>query len=111
MAKESVEEVDHNQPAAKAGVAARRLAMDALIRIDTGGAYANILLPDMLSKSGLSDEDRRFVTQLVYGTTRMKRACDHLAKRFLLGPADDQVTAALRMGTFQLVYLLSLIHI
>ena len=59
----------------------------------------------MLSKSGLSDEDRRFVTQLVYGTTRMKRACDHLAKRFLLGPADDQVTAALRMGTFQLVYL------
>lgn len=90
---------------AKAGQASRRLAIDAMIRIETGGAYANIVLPDMLAKSGLSDEDRRFVTQLVYGTTRMKRACDHLAQRFLLGPADDQVTAALRIGTFQLVYL------
>ena len=76
-----------------------------MIRIEKGGAFANIMLPDMLAKSDLSDEDRRFVTQLVYGTTRMKRACDHLAQRFLLGPADDQVTAALRIGTFQLVYL------
>jgi 16S rRNA (cytosine967-C5)-methyltransferase len=89
----------------KAGHATRRLAIDAMIRIEKGGAFANIMLPDMLAKSDLSDEDRRFVTQLVYGTTRMKRACDHLAQRFLLGPADDQVTAALRIGTFQLVYL------
>lgn len=81
------------------------MAMDAMVRIESGGAYANLILPDMLAKSDLSDPDRRFVTQLVYGTTRMKRACDHLVDRFLLGPADEQVRAALRIGTFQLVFL------
>lgn len=89
----------------KAGEESRRLAIAAMIRIETGGAYANILLPEMLAKSELVDEDRRFVTQLVYGATRMKRACDHLADRFLLGPADEQVRAALRIGVFQLVFL------
>ncbi|MGI9597689.1 MAG: transcription antitermination factor NusB [Acidimicrobiales bacterium] len=90
---------------ARAGVDSRRLAVDALIRIETGGAYANIVLPDMLAKSSLADEDRRFVTQLVYGTTRMKRACDHLVDRYLLGPADEQIRAALRLGAFQLAFL------
>ncbi len=89
----------------KAGVESRKLAIDAMVRIEKGGAYANIVLPDMLAKSSLADEDRRFVTQLVYGATRMKRACDHLVDRFLLGPADDQVRAALRIGAFQLVFL------
>ncbi len=76
-----------------------------MVRIESGGAFANLVLPDMLTKSELSDPDRRFVTQLVYGTTRMKRACDHLVDRFLLGPADEQVRAALRIGAFQLVFL------
>ncbi len=55
---------------------ARRVALDALRRIEDGGAYANLVLGPMLATSGLSDMDRRFVTELVYGTTRMRRACD-----------------------------------
>ncbi|MEM9654136.1 MAG: transcription antitermination factor NusB [Actinomycetota bacterium] len=89
----------------KAGVESRRLAIAAMMRIESGGAYANLLLPDLLAKSTLRAEDRRFVTQLVYGTTRMKRACDHLVDRFLLTKADDQVRAALRIGAFQLAFL------
>ncbi|MEM7322283.1 MAG: transcription antitermination factor NusB [Actinomycetota bacterium] len=89
----------------KAGVESRRLAIAAMMRIESGGAYANLLLPDLLAKSTLRAEDRRFVTQLVYGTTRMKRACDHLVDRFLLTEADDQVRAALRIGAFQLAFL------
>jgi 16S rRNA (cytosine967-C5)-methyltransferase len=88
-----------------AGAAARRVAIEVMTRVERDRAYANILLPDALARSSLSPEDRRFVTQLVYGTTRMKRACDHLVDRFLLGPADDQVRAALRIGAFQLAYL------
>lgn len=87
------------------GVASRRLAIDAMVRIETGGAYANLLLPPMLEASSLRDDDRRFVTELVYGTTRMKRACDHLVDRFLLGEADDRVRAALRIGAYQLAFL------
>ncbi len=95
----------NGQKRQKAGVASRQLAIDALVRIEKGGAYANLLLPDLLAKSELADEDRRFVTQLVYGTTRMKRACDHLVDRFLLGPADDRVRAALRLGAYQMAFL------
>jgi len=76
-----------------------------MIRIETGGAYANLVLPPMLESSTLGGDDRRFVTELVYGTTRMKRACDHLVDRFLIGPADDRVRAALRIGAYQLAYL------
>jgi 16S rRNA (cytosine967-C5)-methyltransferase len=94
-----------NDTEAKAGLESRQLAIAAMIRIENGGAYANLMLPDMLAKSSLSGEDRRFVTQLVYGTTRMKRSCDHLVDRFLLGDADDQVRAALRIGAFQLAFL------
>jgi 16S rRNA (cytosine967-C5)-methyltransferase len=34
------------------------------------------VLPGLLSASRLDERDRGFVTDLVYGTTRMRRACD-----------------------------------
>ncbi|MEM9614030.1 MAG: transcription antitermination factor NusB [Actinomycetota bacterium] len=90
---------------APAGTASRRLAIDALVRIDDQGAFANLVLPDMLDRSELSDPDRRFVTELVYGTTRMRRACDHLVDRFVLGEVEPRVRAALRVGAYQLALL------
>ena len=89
------------------GVAARQLAVDALVRIDSGGAYANLTLPPMLERSGLSDRDRAFVTELVYGTTRMQRSCDWLVDRFLPDPGRIDATARawLRLGAFQLAFL------
>ncbi|MEO8697118.1 MAG: transcription antitermination factor NusB [Acidimicrobiales bacterium] len=83
----------------------RRLAIDALVRIDNDGAYANIVLPGMLQRSRLDARDRAFVTELVYGTTRMKRACDWLVDRYLLAPVEPVVRAALRLGAYQLVFV------
>lgn len=88
-----------------AGSPSRRLAMDAVKRINEGGAYANLLLPDMLERSDLSSEDRRFVTELVYGSTRMRRACHYLADRFVIGDVDPEVRAALQIGSYQLAFL------
>ena len=90
-----------------AGVAARRLAVDALVRIDEGGAYANLVLPQLLAQSRLDQRDRAFVTELVYGTTRMRRACDWLVDRFLPDPGrlDTSTRAWLRIGAFQLAFL------
>ena len=87
------------------GVASRRLAIEAMIRIDRGGAFANLMVPNLLADSTLPGEDRRFVTNLVYGATRMRRACDHLVDRFLLSEVDHEVRAALRIGCHQLVHL------
>jgi 16S rRNA (cytosine967-C5)-methyltransferase len=91
-------------PANPTGRSARRVALDALRRIEEGGAYANLVLGPMLATSGLSDMDRRFVTELVYGTTRMRRACDSLVDRFVTSPPDDATRSVLRLGAYQLVF-------
>jgi 16S rRNA (cytosine967-C5)-methyltransferase len=85
--------------------ATRRLAIDALVRIERDGAFANLVLPALLDRSSLDGRDRAFVTELVYGATRMRRACDHLVDRFLLSPSVDlPVRAALRVGAYQLAF-------
>ena len=80
------------------------MALDALRRIEADGAYANLVLGPMLATSGLSDMDRRFVTELVYGTTRMRRACDSIVDRFVTSPPDDATRSVLRLGAYQLVF-------
>jgi 16S rRNA (cytosine967-C5)-methyltransferase len=81
---------------------ARRVAFDALRRIESGGAYANSVVPAMLDRSGLADADRRFVTELVYGTTRMRRACDAAVDRFVAAEPDAATRTLLRLGAYQL---------
>jgi 16S rRNA (cytosine967-C5)-methyltransferase len=83
---------------------ARALALDVLERIESGGAYANLVLSAALDRSGLGDADRRFATDLVYGTTRMRRACDFLVDRFLARPVEGRVRTALRLGAYQLAF-------
>ena len=86
------------------GVATRRLALDALVRIETEGAYANLVTNSILGRSDLPDRDRHFVTDLVYGTTRLRRACDHLVDRHRRGSVTPRVGAALRLGAYQLAF-------
>mgnify|MGYP001816484923 FL=1 len=86
------------------GRSARRVALDALRRIEDDGAYANLVLGPMLASSGLGDMDRRFVTELVYGTTRMRRACDSVIDRFVTSPPDDATRSVLRLGAYQLMF-------
>jgi len=80
---------------------ARGVAVAALVRIDQG-AYANLALPALLDASTLSGRDRALVTDLVYGVTRMRRACDFLVDAHLRGPVEPAVRAALRLGAYQL---------
>jgi 16S rRNA (cytosine967-C5)-methyltransferase len=87
------------------GVATRRLAIEAVERIDGGGAYANLVVPRLLDRSRLSAQDRRFATELAYGATRQRRALDHLVDGYLLRPVDGPTRAALRIGAYQLLVL------
>jgi 16S rRNA (cytosine967-C5)-methyltransferase len=82
---------------------ARRVALEALGRIE-GGAYANLVLGPMLDASGLGAADRRFATELVYGTTRMRRACDSVIDRFVATAPDPMTRSILRLGTYQMVF-------
>lgn len=86
------------------GVEARRVAIAALRRIEEDSAYANLALGPILDRSPLDERDRAAVTDLVYGTLRRKRSCDHLVDRFLSSPPPAVARAALRLGAYQLVF-------
>lgn len=91
------------------GATARGVALAALLRVEEG-AYANLVVPALLDESDLSARDRAFVTELAYGTTRMRRACDWLIDRFLSRAVDPDVRAALRLGAYQLAFLQTPAH-
>ena len=81
---------------------ARLVAFRCLQRIDHEGAYANLVLSAELGRSKLMERDRKFVTDLVYGTTRMRRACDALVDRFVSTEPSPEVRTVLRLGAYQL---------
>jgi 16S rRNA (cytosine967-C5)-methyltransferase len=85
-------------------LSARELALQVLRRIEEEGAYANLALPAELHRSRLSDRDRAFVTDLVMGSTRMRRGCDALVDRFITREPSSDVRRVLRLGAYQLSY-------
>ena len=87
---------------ARPSATARGVALEALLAIEDG-ARANVVVPRLLGAHGLSDRDRNLVTELVYGTCRMQRACDWVSDRFLRGTIEPQVRAAIRLGVYQLL--------
>ena len=91
------------------GTNVRRFAIDAIVRIDDG-AYANVLLPKMLAHTDLDSRDKRFATELVYGSTRRKRAHDYIVDKFLIRDPPPLARAALRVGTHQIVELQTPAH-
>lgn len=84
----------------------RRLAVDILIRIETGGAYAEPLLDNALAGKALTaPPDRALLTELVYGTLRRRGPLDWIIARLYKGdPAtlEPAVRSILRTGLYQL---------
>lgn len=80
------------------------------MRIERDGAYANLVLGPMLERSSLSTEDRSFTTMLVYGTTRMRRACDAMLDRFIAVEPDVVTRQILRLGAFQIGFAQIPVH-
>jgi 16S rRNA (cytosine967-C5)-methyltransferase len=84
----------------------RDVALAALARVDEG-AYANLVLPPLLRRSGLPPSDRAAVTDLVYGSLRLRAALD-----FALAPLSRQpldrlealVLRGLRLGAYELLF-------
>jgi 16S rRNA (cytosine967-C5)-methyltransferase len=89
---------------ASAGV--RDLALAALLRVDHG-AWANLVLPRELARSGLDEGGRAAVTELVYGSLRMRGALDHALARLSRQPLDrlePLVLLGLRLGAYELLF-------
>lgn len=87
---------------------ARELALKIINDIEVNGAYANIALSREISRHRLSDQDRRFTTELVYGTTKAGETLDWLLSHYSNRPMNKVVPVIrniLRLGIYQLFFL------
>ena len=87
---------------------AREAALIALLKIEQEQAYANLALRQVLSAYPLSNADKRLVSELVYGTVRMRAALDHILSALLTRPLpklDVAIRHILRISLYQLLYM------
>jgi 16S rRNA (cytosine967-C5)-methyltransferase len=84
----------------------RRAACDALCAVAERDAYANLLLPAMLTQRGLAGRDAALATELTYGTLRGQGTYDAvlaICSDRDLDSLDVPVREILRLGTHQLL--------
>ena len=87
---------------------AREAALKIVAAVHQQGAYANVALAKELRHGQLSDMDRRFVTELVYGAVKAGETLDWIIKKYLTRPwskVNPLVQEILRLGTYQLRYM------
>ncbi|AQT82852.1 rRNA cytosine-C5-methyltransferase [Mycolicibacterium litorale] len=85
---------------------ARQAAFDVLRAVSERDAYANLVLPAMLSERGIHGRDAAFATELAYGSCRTLGLLDAVIAA-AAGRPTDQIDPVLldllRLGTYQLL--------
>lgn len=84
----------------------REIVFEVLFKVSESDAYANLLLPVLISRANLSETDARFTTELCYGTLRMQGSYDAIIEHLSGRPAqslDLAVLISLRMGIHQIL--------
>ena len=87
---------------------ARETALKALHEVNEKGAYANVALAQSLRIAKLSDVDRRFTTELVYGAVKAGDTLDWMLRHYVNRPLSKippVVRDILRLGIYQLFFL------
>jgi 16S rRNA (cytosine967-C5)-methyltransferase len=100
----------HGRPrgtgAARGSDPVRRAALDVLRAVDASDAYANLVLPRLLTERGIGGRDAAFATELTYGTLRLRGRYDAILGRTSSRPlaeVDPPVLDVLRLGAHQLL--------
>ena len=85
---------------------ARGAAYDLLHAVHVDDAYANIAMPEILSRAGLSTRDAALATELAYGTLRWQGLYDAILAECVDRPLDEldgRLLDVLRLGTHQVI--------
>lgn len=85
---------------------ARGAAYDLLHAVHVDDAYANIAMPEILSRAGLSTRDAALATELAYGTLRWQGLYDAILAECVdrpLAELDGRLLDVLRLGTHQVI--------
>src|SRR5699024_4366770 len=85
----------------------RYAALQALERIEKGGAYSNLLLNDMINKGDFSIKDSHLLTELVYGSLSRKLLLEFYLQPFIAQAKkiDNWVRLLLELSLYQMLYL------
>ena len=90
----------------KGKTSARSVALELLLAVELEDAYANLLLPKLLDRSGLDTRDTGFAQELAFGTLRWQlfydRVIEECAKRYS-DEIDIKALVVLRLGAHQIL--------
>ena len=87
---------------------ARKTAVNALMRVNCGAAYSNIVLNEVLSKSRLTGADRALASALFYGVLDRKITLDYIISQFIKTPVKKiapLTVNTLRIAVYQIYYM------
>lgn len=88
-------------------VSARAAAAKSLTAFAKNGKYTNLEVASKLSKTDLSDADRKLYTTLVYGVAERMITLDYIVSSLAsreIEKIDIETLTALRLGLYQLLY-------
>ena len=86
----------------------RLAATKILFDVAANGAYSNVALAQTLRAEKFGDLDRKFCTELVYGTVKAGASLDWKISKYLnrpLAKVDEKILAVLRVGMYQIFFL------
>lgn len=86
----------------------REVAVRLVEQVFQGGAYSNLLLNKCLREQNFSDLDRKFLTELVYGTVKACGTLDWYLAQVVTQPLtklETLILADLRVALFQILYM------
>ena len=86
----------------------RKLAVKALLKINTDSAYSNITLNSLFSESDASPMDKALATALVYGVLDRKITIDYVLSKFLKTPLKKVAPftkEVLRTAVYQIMFM------
>ncbi|GAA5198830.1 transcription antitermination factor NusB [Rugosimonospora acidiphila] len=92
---------------ARGGDPARQAAYQAIAAVNRDGAYANLVLPQILREFGVHGRDAAFATELTYGTLRAMGTLDAIVAAAAgreVDRIDPPARDALRLGAYQLLH-------
>ena len=86
----------------------RRLAVQALLKIERDGAYSNITVNSVLRENMLSGEDKVLFSALVYGVLDRRLTLDYVLSKYMKTKPEKTAPftlSVLRCGLYQIMYM------
>lgn len=87
---------------------ARKEAVKALMKIENDGGYSNIVVDNLLIKTDLSERDKAFATNLIYGVIERKLTLEYIVSSYSKTPLKKIkpfILYVLYISLYQIIYM------